>query len=257
MGELKDKASRYSQAFHGALPLADVEGRSRKAAKIKAVLDAEGVLDRPALRLLDIGCAFGIILERLTPPDGLGVGIDMDETLGTAGSNLIFVRADAESMPFPAKSFNIVICNHMYEHTDDPQKLVAEISRVMKDDGACYFAGPNKYEPIEPHYGLPFLSWLPRPVADVYMRMTGKGDCYPEKPYSRRQLAALLRMFDIVDYTGKILDDPVRFSATDILPPGSLKVSLAKAVHRFASFFFPGFVFVLRKNRAASIRPLS
>lgn len=252
MGELKDKASRYSQSFNGALPLADVEGRSRKAAKIKAVLDAEGALDKPGLRVLDIGCAFGIILERLTPLDGMGVGIDMDEAIASSGSNLIFVRADAESMPFREKSFDIVICNHMYEHTDDPQKLIAEINRVMEDDGACYFAGPNKYEPIEPHYGLPFLSWLPRPIADVYMRITGKGDSYPEKPYSHTELRVLLRKFEIVDYTGKILADPVRFNATDILPPGSLKVGIARAVYRFAFFFFPGFVYVLRKSRAAA-----
>lgn len=251
MGELKDKASRYSQAFNGASPLADVKGRSRKAAKIKAVLDAEELLDKPGLRVLDIGCAFGIILERLTPPNGLGVGIDMDEAIGSPGSNLIFIRADAESMPFPEESFDIVICNHMYEHTDDPQKLIAEINRVMKDDGACYFAGPNKYEPIEPHYGLPFLSWLPRPIADAYMRITGKGDCYPEKPYSHTQLRTLLRKFDIVEYTGEILADPVRFNATDILPPGSLKVRIARAVYRYAPFFFPGFVYVLRKGRAA------
>ena len=118
----------------------------------------------------------------------------------------------------------------------------------MRDDGVCYFAGPNKYEPVEPHYGLPFLSWLPRRLADRYMRITGKGDTYPEKPFSRTRLAYLLTDFAVTDYTGKIVADPGSFKATDILPPGSLKLAIARAVLRLAPFFFPGFVYVLRKR---------
>jgi hypothetical protein len=117
----------------------------------------------------------------------------------------------------------------------------------MHDDAVCYFAGPNKYEPVEPHYGLPFLSWLPRPLADRYMRLARKGESYPERPYSHRQLRRLLDGFAVSDYTARIVRDPVLFEATDILPPASFKRQFALAMHRFAPFFFPGFVYVLRK----------
>lgn len=248
MGELKQKAAKYAEAFDGASMLADEAGRARKAAKIRAVLQAERSYDREDVRILDIGCSFGIILAQITPDEGFGVGVDMDESLGREASNLAFARADAERLPFKSASFDIVVCNHVYEHTDDAAKLVAEIHRVMSDDGVCYFAGPNKYEPVEPHYGLPFLSWLPRRMADRYMRITGKGETYPEKPYSRARLARLLTEFAVTDYTGKIVADPESFEATDILPPGSLKLTIARATLRVASFFFPGFVYVLRKR---------
>jgi SAM-dependent methyltransferase len=248
MGELKNKASRYAEAFEGASALADDAGRTRKAAKIRAVLDAEKAYEHQGLRILDIGCSFGIILEKVTPANGLGVGVDMDRSLGRDAPNLVFARADAENLPFDAGSFDIVICNHVYEHTDDARNLVSEIHRVMSDDAVCYFAGPNKFEPVEPHYGLPFLSWLPRRLADHYMRVTGKGDCYPERPYSRPQLRELLSDFDVSDYTGRIVADPGRYEATDILPPGSLKQAVARAMLRGAPFFFPGFVYVLRKR---------
>lgn len=248
MGELKQKAAQYADAFDGASTLADEADRASKAAKIRAVLDVERALDREDIRILDIGCSFGIILEHITPEGGLGIGVDIDSSIGREGRNLAFARADAEDLPFADRSFDIVICNHVYEHTDNAGRLIAEIGRVMRDDGVCYFAGPNKYEPVEPHYGLPFLSWLPRRLADRYMRITGKGDTYPEKPFSRTRLAYLLTDFAVTDYTGKIVADPGSFKATDILPPGSLKLAIARAVLRLAPFFFPGFVYVLRKR---------
>lgn len=248
MGELKHKAAQYAESFDGASVLADEAGRARKAAKIRAVLDAERAFSRENIKILDIGCSFGIILEQITPESGLGVGVDMDRGIGRKCSNLAFARADGENLPFTDSAFDIVVCNHVYEHTDNAERLLAEIRRVMSDDGVCYFAGPNKYEPVEPHYGLPFLSWLPHPFADRYMRLAGKGQSYPERPYSHRQLRELLSGFAVSDYTGSIVRDPARFAATDILPPGSAKRLIALAMHRFAPFFFPGFVYVLRKS---------
>ena len=248
MGELKEKASRYAQAFDGAAPLADEADRTRKAAKIRSVLTAEGAFDKPEPRILDIGCSFGIILQCVTPDSGFGVGVDMDSQLGRDAQNLAFARADAENLPFDSASFDIVICNHVYEHTDSASALLSEIDRVMTHDGVCYFAGPNKYEPIEPHYGLPFLSWLPRRMADLYMRVSGKGDCYPEMPLSRPQLNRMLSGFSVTDYTDKVVSDPARFEATDVLRPGSAKRLIAATVLRMAPFFFPGFIYVLRKS---------
>ena len=250
MGELKDKASRYSREFDSDSPLADEGNRAQKAAKIRAVLDAEGAFDATGIRILDIGCAYGLILKILTPQDGLGVGVDLDQDFGSRIENVRFVRADAENLPFEPGSFDIVVCNHVYEHTDDSSRLMAEIYRVLSEDGICYFAGPNKFEPVEPHYRLPFLSWLPRPTADLYMRLTGKGDSYPEKPLSRPQLRRLLANFRVIDYTQRIVADPARFEATDILPPGSAKRFFAMVMLLAAPFFFPGFVYILRKPAA-------
>jgi SAM-dependent methyltransferase len=252
MGKLKEKASRYSEAFDGPSPLRDVASRSAKAAKIRAILDVEGVFERAEPRILDIGCAYGLILKSLTPDDGLGVGIDLDVSTADRTDNVKFVRGDAEALPFQSGSFDAVICNHVYEHTDSAPQLVSEIRRVMAADAVCYFAGPNKYEPIEPHYRLPFLSWLPRPLADIYMRAMRKGQEYPEKPYSRRELRRLLTDFEVTDYTARIVQDPERYHATDMLRPNSAKRWVADMLLRTAPFFFPGFVYVLRKTDGGS-----
>ncbi len=126
--------------------------------------------------------------------------------------------------------------------------MIREIYRVLKTDGVCYFAGPNKFELIEPHYRLPFLSWLPRGLADCYMRISGKGSCYPEKPYSFPNIRKLVSNFKVTSYTEKILHDPVRYNSTDILPVASVKRLVAIIIYRFAPFFFPGFVYILKKK---------
>lgn len=248
MGELKEKASRYSEAFDGAAPLADGENRVRKAEKIKAVLGQEGITSRRGLKILDLGCSYGFILKSLTPGDGIGVGVDIDKSIGSSGGNVSFARADAENLPFFSSSFDVVVCNHVYEHTDNPDRMLAEIRRVLSDSGVCYFAGPNKYDVIEPHFGLPFLSWLPVALANMYMKITGKGECYSERPYSYTGIKKLLGDFEVIEYTERIVRDPVLYAATDILPPGSFKQWFAALLFKNAPYFFPGYVFVLRKS---------
>lgn len=249
MDILKNKAKRYAETFGGAQALADQAGRSRKAEKIKAVLRDEGILPNKNVLILDIGCSFGIILENLIPEAGYGVGVDIDHSVTRASAeSSSFVQADGEYLPFVCNCFDVVICNHVYEHTDNPERMLAEIERILTPAGVCYFAGPNKYDVIEPHYGLPFLSWLPGTLADFYLRMTRRGQAYTEVPYSYRALRRLLGRFEVTDYTAHILADPVRYSAEDMLPPHSLKQFIAKTVFKAAPFLFPGFVFVLRKR---------
>ena len=248
MGLLKDKARNYTQAFNGASQLADEAIRARKAEKIRAVLENEGVFPDKELKILDIGCSYGLILKQLAAHVDYGVGVDFDIAgMQRPDAGVGFVCADAERLPFPPGSFDIIICNHVYEHTDDPACMLDEIERVLAPDGVCYFAGPNKYDLVEPHYGLPFLSWLPQSLADRYLQITGKGTHYVEKPYSYRDLARLLARFEVEDYTGKIVSDPVRFHATDVLRDRSLKQLVARAVLKFMPFLFPGFIWVLRK----------
>ncbi|HJT93305.1 MAG TPA: hypothetical protein VJ777_15440, partial [Mycobacterium sp.] len=45
-------------------------------------------------------------------------------------------------------------------------------------DGVAYLATPNKWTVIEPHFKLPGLSWLPKRLADRYVRLAGRGERY-------------------------------------------------------------------------------
>jgi SAM-dependent methyltransferase len=46
--------------------------------------------------------------------------------------NQIFLEADGESLPFEDKEFDYVICSHVLEHVENPEKFLAEQFRVAK-----------------------------------------------------------------------------------------------------------------------------
>ncbi|WP_266159659.1 class I SAM-dependent methyltransferase [Dyella silvatica] len=223
--------------------------REKRAAKIRTLLYETGALPSPRGILLDVGCSSGKMMQIMREDAALCVGVDLDASAGIRPSgNIVFSIADGEQLPFRDDSIDVVICNHIYEHTDDPQRLVDEIWRVLKEGGHCYFAGPNRWEPVEPHYGLLFLSWLPRPLADLYMRLTKRGDYYPERPLGLRKIRHLLRRFEIESCAERISNNPERYDSEDLLPPGSVRQRAAVWIAANIPSVFPGFIFICRKS---------
>jgi hypothetical protein len=93
---------------------------------------------------------------------------------------------------------------------------------------------------MEPHYNLLFLSWLPKSIANIYVKMFGKAEKYWENPMFRRQLIDLVKKFKINDYTGKILAEPKKF--------GYQNQSVPKIFSSFLRFLTPTFFWLLVKE---------
>ncbi len=168
--------------------LLDKEYKKAKVMKMLAILDDTKVLDRPEESLaVDVGCSGGLFTSALAPRFTSVAGIDIDPHAIAVASNenpadnLTYLLADSQELPFPDGSVDLIICNHVYEHVPDAAVLFDEIWRVLKPSGICYLGAASRLIPVEPHYHLPFLSWLPKPLAHRYMRVTGKGEYYYEK----------------------------------------------------------------------------
>jgi SAM-dependent methyltransferase len=142
---------------------------------------------------------------------------------------------------------DLVVCNHVYEHVPDPRALLGEIARVLRPGGACYFASGHRLQLIEPHYRLPFLSWLPRPVADAYVRGTGRGTGYEETFLPPWRLRGLFGPFaEARDVTGDVLRECHRFG----LGPRTLEKALSVLPAALASGLgklLPTYIWILRK----------
>jgi len=242
----------FSRMVDGAMY--DHTSREKKAQTMLAVLQDYTGNNTQSLKLLDIGASTGIIDNYLADHLSQVIGIDIDqEAIAFAKSsfkknNLEFRAGDAMSLGFQDHEFDIVVCTHIYEHVPDADKLLQEIYRVLKPGGISYFAAGNRLSIMEPHYRLPFLSILPRPFANLYMRIARKGDHYHEKHLMLSSLKKLVSAFKVHDYTKKIIAEPEKFCAGYMLKPQSSKHKMAKFVSNYAYWLCPSYIWILEKR---------
>lgn len=247
----KDFSSLHESMF-------DVDGRGRKAQTALCVLRRVLGERLRHTRLLNVGSSSGIMDAVFASEVGEVVGIDIDEgAVAHARSNfqrdnLRFEVGDGLNIPFPDASFDALVCSQVYEHVPDQPRLLAELERVLKPGGICYFAATNRYILIEPHFRLPFLSWLPPPLADLYLRASGKGGRYYERMRSYPKLCRLVARFELIDYTAAVLDDPQSYAFDYLVRPGSAVQRISRFVARRLPWICPGYLWILRKRETLS-----
>ncbi len=209
--------------------------RAHKAKKIKVILNDF----KTSGKLLDIGCSIGAITDFLSK-DFQCTGIDIDKKAIDYAKktfpNSEFHVTNEGNLDFDDESFDVVVCNGVYEHVQDPKALMKNIYRVLKPDGVCYFSAMNKLAIIEPHYELPFLSWMPKRLANIYL-----GEPYMENSMPLWKLKKLVSDFELVDYTVKIIKDPDKYY---------MKIpKIFQIMARYSYFLIPTYIWILRKTK--------
>lgn len=235
---------------------ANSETRRRKATKIVAVLRDFLRADLAQAAVLDVGCAAGVMTDEIAKHCRSVVGIDMDEVAlasaqRRASGNLEFVFADAMRIPFPDGAFDVAICAQVYEHVSDQPPLAAEIWRVLRPGGVCFFSGPNRLAFMEEHYWLPCLSWLPQSLADRYMRLFRRGQVYDIRPRFYWEIRRLWAAFSLHDYTVRMIREPQRFAVSDQLGRLAWVSRLPEWTLWALTLFLPNYNWILVKPAPA------
>lgn len=113
--------------------------------KFKYFKDSIGNLN--SKKILDLGCGGGLLSEEFAKNGATVTGIDISEgAISIAKEHaklnnlkIDYVVGSAENIPFPEMEFDVVICADCLEHVANLEKVIAEISRVLKVDGIfCY-----------------------------------------------------------------------------------------------------------------------
>lgn len=240
----------FSRQHPGAV--LDAVGRARKAQKILRILACE----RPDLaecRLLEIGCGAGFMTEHFARACQEVVAVDIDVPALQAArardrsDHVLYAVMDSQRHALASATFDVVVCNHVYEHVPDAVRLMDEIERLLAPRGICYFGGGNRLAWMEPHYGLPLLSVAPKWIAHYYLRCFRAQPYYYETHRTYWGLKALVSRFRIEDYTLKVIAAPERFAADDMLQPGSVKHRVAHFLMRRFYWACPTFLWILRR----------
>ena len=102
--------------------------------------------------VLDIGCAGGFMAEALARRDARVTGIDpAGEAIGAArrhaaaeGLQIRYDTGVGEDLPYPDKSFDIVVTVDVLEHVQDLGKVLSETFRVLRPGGRFLFDTINR-----------------------------------------------------------------------------------------------------------------
>lgn len=105
----------------------------------------------PTGRVLDIGCGVGFGTAHLAGEgrDVVGVDYALDAAQLAHGRGLHVACMDGARLGFRERSFAAVCSSQIIEHFHDPERHVAEIARVLAEDGTAFILTPNASADLE------------------------------------------------------------------------------------------------------------
>jgi len=114
----------------------------------------------PGERVLDLGSGAGtdsLVAAQMVGEQGRVTGIDMTSAMLTKAraaavelrvTNVEFVEAEAEHLPFPDESFDVVISNGVIDLIPDKDAVFSELRRVLVPGGRLQIADVTIQTPV-------------------------------------------------------------------------------------------------------------
>jgi SAM-dependent methyltransferase len=104
----------------------------------------------PGVRVLDLGCGRGGVMEQLHTLTAFSAGLDPDyrSLREHRAPTLDLACGLAEALPYTDDAFDLVCCSWVLEHLSNPLRAFAEAARVLRTDGRFIFLTPNARHPL-------------------------------------------------------------------------------------------------------------
>jgi len=130
-----------------ALPAAYARWRASPLGRITDALELDLILERigppEGLRILDVGCGDGVLAVELSRRGADVAGVDASEAMvaaakARAGAENLpvgFEQAQADALPFPDETFDVVTAVTVLCFIDDADRAMREMVRVLKPGG--------------------------------------------------------------------------------------------------------------------------
>ena len=146
---------------------------------------------------LDVGTGTGDLACAIAERGGSALGVDIAmrwlvvarRRAELAGLTVDFICCNAEYLPFANASFSRVVSVGTIEHCRDAGRALGEARRVLVPRGAARVRTVNRFTLLpEPHVGIWGVGFVPRGLADRYVRWRGGQGYTHHHPLSAREL---------------------------------------------------------------------
>jgi ubiquinone biosynthesis O-methyltransferase len=222
MSEFSDHTKWQAELYNEHPPLNPFESVLRKTgfAKVTRPKDLstkkylEELGTNKHTKILDIGCASGLLLQRISKTFGsTGTGIDVSQVLINKAkqhdATNKYILADASRLPFPDNTFDIVTSFDNLEHIKEYKQVIKEIVRVLKPSGKLLLNTINKHNRFTIDWALEKLG------SDYHLKRAGhvKELFFDPKDIEKLfQEAGLINTkVELTDATGILLADTILY----------------------------------------------
>lgn len=139
-GEASERTTSYGQT--GQLSVLDKLGVALSTRKMRAVLGDFG-----GKRFADLGCGFNASAAREVAKQAATTTL-VDLALAPDLSTLPGVRTIEGHLPeclatLEDDAFDLIVCSAVLEHLEEPDRMLAEVRRLLAPGGACFITVPN------------------------------------------------------------------------------------------------------------------
>jgi ubiquinone/menaquinone biosynthesis C-methylase UbiE len=222
-------------------------------------------------KILDLGCGMGGFSVAMRRKGYNIVGLDPNADYCEItrlrgeryGLGLEVINSGGEKIPFADESFDLIFCNDVLEHCENPFLVVKESHRILKRGGQAYVTVINRFAFDDPHYHMKLINWLPRRLASSLIKIAkreksnsaaGRQDILDMHYFTYRQFSKLAEragfetVGDIKEYK---VTHPQFFSSKSTRKIVKILnlLGISGPAYRFSRFLFQGgFTLILTKK---------
>ena len=142
--------------------------------------------------LLDAGSGAELpLICQYAPKVALAFGVDLEAPRQEPPPNTRILIGDLERIPLESNSVDLVVSRSVFEHLDRPERVLAELSRLLRPEGRLILTTPNKY-----YYSCLLVRLFPERLKAYYFRTVFGEEAYDYFPvyYKANTRRALRRL---------------------------------------------------------------
>lgn len=174
---------------------------------------------------LDIGTgssqntlAFSCIAKEIV---GLDLTIPANNVLKKS-QQVSMISGDGMMLPLNSLTFDAVSLFSFVEYATDQYRLLHEVFRVSKPNSIIIVQMPNRFFPVDPHNGVPFIFLLPKRIRNYALKtLLFEGVKYRETPSLKNFLTTILK-----------IEPQTRISVKKIHYPDSIILPKLRTIYR-------------------------